>query len=731
MSAEQDNIGENAPEHPASHPPDTSEDLRLTIAGLTARVYALEQALNRVANIPPPAPRPASSTTATTPSRPDTAAPQQQPWQPTQTLQSGALNPAPPFKPAVATLPTRPQNQRSLESRIGSFFVNRIGVVAVMIGMALFLKLAIDRNWIGPPVRVAIGLAVAVGLILWSERFRRRKYIAFSFSLKALGTGIAYLSLWAAYSVYSLISPSVAFAAMVIVTIVNGVLAWLQDSELLAVYALAGGLATPALLSTGQDHELFLFSYLLLLDLGAVALCALRPWNRLILGAFVGTAVYFAMWWAAYYTGADFALTGIFLLLFFLLFTAAPLLGLHLNSRRFRTQNSPGPDAPPPALDFYDRASRGFMVTGLPIAVHATTFLAAWYWAGTHVPTWPRSWIALLLAVSSLAVDLLVRGMEDGFSINTLHGNHPADLSRSPIRPSADLLADIHFGLAIFFVAFAAWLEYHRHNIGLPALIGCWLAEALVLAAVITLFPPHHHRPATAADHVTLPRVYATLMVLGVSVTLLLLEYLDPPANFVLPSPPIVNTHFLTYLAALAVFAATAWLCERAILAHATPASAPGTSQPAALPLRNTHPTPAHVEPGTLYFLAAYAVIAFNLIALIAGAVQIHLYWLRDDLHQSALHQPPAGPHIIGFSYSAWFMFYGAVLMAAGFLRRSAFLRWQALVLLAFAIGKVFIVDASQLTQGYRVMSFLGLGALLLTISFAYQRDWLNLRTHD
>jgi len=51
-------------------------------------------------------------------------------------------------------------------------------------------------------------------------------------------------------------------------------------------------------------------------------------------------------------------------------------------------------------------------------------------------------------------------------------------------------------------------------------------------------------------------------------------------------------------------------------------------------------------------------------------------------------------------------------------------------VLLALAIGKVFIVDMSELSQGFRILSFLGLGALLLAVSFVYQRDWLNLRSH-
>jgi hypothetical protein len=69
-----------------------------------------------------------------------------------------------------------------------------------------------------------------------------------------------------------------------------------------------------------------------------------------------------------------------------------------------------------------------------------------------------------------------------------------------------------------------------------------------------------------------------------------------------------------------------------------------------------------------------------------------------------------------------------AALLTVGFLRRSAFLRWQALVLTAVTIAKVFLVDMSELSSGLRILSFIGLGVLLLAVSFVYQRDWLNLR---
>ena len=135
---------------------------------------------------------------------------------------------------------------------------------------------------------------------------------------------------------------------------------------------------------------------------------------------------------------------------------------------------------------------------------------------------------------------------------------------------------------------------------------------------------------------------------------------------------------------------------------------------------------------GSWTYLAGFSTIAFSLTMLVAVSLEIHHYWFcgagffRDFC--GGYGQLERRTIAAGWGYSAWCMVYGAVLMAAGFFRRSAFLRWQALVVLAFSIAKVFLNGVSQQSQGYRVLSFLALGVLLLAISFAYQRNWLGLR---
>jgi uncharacterized membrane protein len=128
--------------------------------------------------------------------------------------------------------------------------------------------------------------------IAWSERFRSHGYAFFSYSLKAVGSGTLYLSLWAAFSLYHLMPAGAAFAAMILVTAFNGFMAWAQDAELLALYAIAGGIATPLLVSTGENHEVTLFTYVLVLDLAVLVLVALRPWSRLLFAAFAGTVMF-------------------------------------------------------------------------------------------------------------------------------------------------------------------------------------------------------------------------------------------------------------------------------------------------------------------------------------------------------------------------------------------------------------------------------------------------------
>jgi len=396
------------------------------------------------------------------------------------------LEVVPPQGPQVET-PRSPTLHSDLEARIGSQWLNRIGIVALLIGLSYFLKYAFENNWIGPAAQILIGLIAGAAVVVWSEWFRMRGYQAFSYSLKAVGIGALFLSLWAAFQVYSLIPMGVAFAAMVVVTAVTAGLAVLQNAEILAALALAGGFATPVLVSTGQNHEVALLSYLALLDVATLAMIFPRAWRRLLLLSFAGTVALYFAWYAEFYSARQFALTFAFVTLFFAIFALAAIVG-----------------------------SRGSMVVRAVLMVAALNgvvyFLQVYLMLESAAA---RAWFAAVLAILYLLLARQRRGQA------RLQGTHLA--------------------LAIGFITVA--------------------------------------------------------------------------------------------------------------------------------------------------------------IALRLQEVWISLGWFVE----------------------------AALLMAAGFWRGSAFVRWLALGLIAATIAKVFAYDIWDLSRGYRIVSFVFLGVLLLAVSFAYQRDWLKL----
>src|SRR5207247_10870435 len=82
------------------------------------------------------------------------------------------------------------------------------------------------------------------------------------------GISILYLSIYAAVNFYSLIGQFPALLFMALVTAVCSLLSARSSSKALAVMGLAGGVLTPYWLSTGQNNEAGLLSYLLVLGAG-------------------------------------------------------------------------------------------------------------------------------------------------------------------------------------------------------------------------------------------------------------------------------------------------------------------------------------------------------------------------------------------------------------------------------------------------------------------------------
>jgi uncharacterized membrane protein len=588
--------------------PNSESEIEAQLAALSARVETLERQLSGLSQA--------------------TSAPSQE----------STLPPAPPIVIAKRT----PASRASLEDRIGSQLFSRIGIVALLIGATWFLKLAMDNYWIGPLGRVVAGLIAGAAVVLWSERFRRQGFPLFSYSLKAIGSGVLYLSIWAAFQLYHLLPAGVALAAMVLVTAWNAYMAWSQNSELLAAYALAGAFATPPLLATGGNHEIFLFTYILMIDIATALLVRLKSWPRLLLGAFPATVAFFILWYISVNTLDPLAPTIIFICLFFLTFIAPTIYPLK--------------DAPSKGAKTSTNA-----ITEILLPLANATFAALALYSVLedthHHDLLP--WMAVLFAAVYLVLMRL---------------------------PQSRVAAAVHLALTVVFLTIAIPLKASGRWITVG-----WLAEGVALLGVSARLSTPAAESTPASVHRVLRWLAAAALTLGFLGLICqpFWLYYDHHTAF-------INSRFATSLAGVAALAASAWI---ALHAHHEP----------------DEPSPSWLQ------IAGTSIVALNLVAVLACVRELDTFWSQSSANSDADLQK-------ALAISAFLMIYGAGLLAVGFWKRSAFIRWQALILLVFTIAKTFLYDMRSLSQGYRVVSFLGLGALLMAISFAYQKDWLSLR---
>ncbi|HLJ29863.1 MAG TPA: DUF2339 domain-containing protein [Candidatus Angelobacter sp.] len=610
-------------------PQDELEALKGQVAALTARIYILEQRLGVSAPVRPQTVAP-----------PVTATDKAEPQRPISIPSTAPTQTAP---PSFATLsPARPSTTEatqdtSLEKRIGQVWLNRIGIVAVLFGVSYFLKWAFDNNLIGPTGRVLIGILFGIGIILWSERFRTRGHMPFSYSLKAVGIGALYLSFWAAAQYFQppLISTQIAFIAMVIVTASTITMALAQNAQLLAAFALIGGFSTPAMLSTGENHEIILFSYVCLLDLGVLVIAMVRPWRRLLWGSFLGTQLLHWGWFLQpYYSKSERPITILFAGLFFAIFAVIPLAIPFERSTRFK-----GPSV---------------TLIVLPLLNAVVFFLALFAMYESERET--LTWYALGLAAVYL-------GLSNAFK-------------RRVAQEEGRVINLIHVAMAIAFITIAVPLKLSHYWITLG-----WLVESAVLLWIAV---------RTRTDFLRYLAVSA--LVLGLF-RLLAVDHWRPETL-------VFNVRFATYLVAIAILAGIVYFGR-------------------------------HYGSGKEQTYVEWAGIGLNLLALIALTGEAYHYFNRQQSHLNPFTGYSGSYRQLdlarNFSYSAIWLVYGVGLMVFGFWKKTAFVRWQALALIAATILKVFTYDVSELDKGYRILSFIALGAVLLGISFIYQRDWLKL----
>lgn len=191
-------------------------------------------------------------------------------------------------KPAPIPVKQREKKQVNYEKFIGENLFGKIGILVFVVGIGLFVKYAIDKDWINETLRTVLGFVTGSALLAVAERLRK-PYRTFSSLLAGGAFAVFYLTVAIAFHYYHLFSQPVAFVILVVLTILMSLLSILYDRRELAVISLVGGFLAPFLVSSGSGSYIVLFTYLAILNVGMFGLSVYKKWTELPVISFVFT----------------------------------------------------------------------------------------------------------------------------------------------------------------------------------------------------------------------------------------------------------------------------------------------------------------------------------------------------------------------------------------------------------------------------------------------------------
>src|SRR5262245_31843513 len=690
-----------------------------TIEKLTARVAALE--LTGPMDVRPsraPEPR----TVDARPPQPVRApSPIPEPVKPTVALPAAVT--------AERSAPPPPPQDHALESRIGSRWLLYVGVIAIIVGVSYFEKLAIENHWVNETWRTIQGGVAGVLFVLGGLRIAKKGYRLYGQILAGTGVALMYVSTYAAFNFYHLLSHPVAFGLMLAITVLGAWLADSQRSQGLALVAVSGGFATPFLLPTGRDAQVALFTYDAMLITGTMFLARRRDWIGLNGVSYLFTALTFLSWAAFFYAPSTYLTTQVFLSIFCALF-------LYALSGTYRSTN---PVAPlvrlllwtaPFAYHLFSVANLfnhdvALLIYLLLVALigvitgsrtNALVRLTFWFAVAAPLTAWTSVHAgdpSVLTAGRAAWIGVYVLNLAGLFAVlpNAIATFGEADIALLHLNGLAT-----YFGLYLLpgaghsgpgaAVAFAfaavnlacAFLVRNRsrsqslHFIALAStfvmivialeLTGPWITIGWATEGVlVTWLGLHEGR--------TWLRV-AGLTLFAAAVGRLIGSQMAPPAPDQLV---LLNARALTGLYVVALTYGLAYLHKW---------------------YRQAVPQPS-VEVATF-------VVAASVLTLSVLTSEINAYWHVFDGRRTPSFASMSMRFAREMTLSLTWAVYATILVIVGLMRKYAPIRYFAMTVFAITIVKVFAVDLSELDRIYRVLSIIGLGITLLVTSYLYQK---------
>jgi len=642
--------------------------------------------------------------------------------------------------------------KNNIERFVGLNVLNVIGIVLLLIGAVTAIRYTYAK--LSDLFKGLMFFAIGGIMLVFGEIMNRKKPNVFSLGISAGGIAILYTALAASYFVLQIMGMYPAIAICVLLTVGAFLLSDRYNSQIIAVFALAGGYLP--IISTGEN-SVFVYGamvYFAVLNLFALSISWKRKWRVM---AFIGLSFnIIATAYICLFTGGgvfghtggpsvfDITLTIVYAVFAFLIYTAIPVISTYRAKTKFKKS-----DVVLLAINtlFSSLIMYGVFLNfqlddfnGLLAVIFAVFYLflgriiekkfandeanirALFYLTGLAfvvliIPLqFGRAWLSLgWLAEGVLLAVYGILKNEKKFRI--------AGLVICILCLGAFLLLDFSWMRRVLFV----W-KYTSITLGSLLILGAYMYKKTMSGSFVSVYKyfaiVNAQIYAVYIIHKLGNMLYATYpgervfqigyLVSAASVTAVFFIAYAVTRIKQLSTPGIKVMSVIMYCAGII------WMFANNSI------SAPV----ARIYMRHTTPDIGITAAGTaiLAALGIFSVLVVrDAVKIIVTQKKKGIEWLPlvvSGYFVILLSQNLIAQYNLSFSSAAISVIYVLASLAwiiYGFVRRFAFIRRFGLALAIFAVIKLFLVDLATLTQGYRIVTYFALGVTLIAISFVYQ----------
>jgi uncharacterized membrane protein len=640
--------------------------------------------------------------------------------------------------------------KNNLERFVGLNVLNVIGILLLIVGAITAMRyayLGLNDLFKGIMIFALGGVMLGAG-----EFLNRKKPSIFSLGISAGGIAILYVALATSYFALHILDMYPAIGVCVLLTAGAFVLSNRYNSQIIASFALVGGYLP--MFSIGDDIALAYGAmvYFTILNLFALGLAWNRKWR---VTAFIGLSL--TIMGTAYicldpggrsYPTAEITMviTILYTMFAFLIYTAIPIVSAYRTKTNFRISDVVllAINTVAGSLIMYGvfyRFKLGDYDGFLAIAFAVFYLLLGWFIEKKFSREEPR--IRALFYLTGLAFVVLIIPLQFGRAWLSLGWLAEGVM----LATYGILLNEKRFKQAGFIISLMCLWAFILFDLsGLPwgGSLFVWKYLAITLGSLVIL-GAYMYKKTTSWIFVS---VYKYFALINAWVFVLYVIWKQERALYAMyPGEKLFQIEYLLSAASITATFCVAYAISRIKLLASTGMRIlsiilygvgsiwlliiNGVNMPVNwYVLREVTPNLGITIIGTLILavLCLFALLAMrDVMKIIVTERKKGIEWLPlvvSGYFVILLTQNLISQYNLAFSSAAISVIYVLAALAwiiYGFTRRFAFIRRFGLVLAIFAVIKLFIIDLSRLTQGYRIVSYFALGVTLLAISFVYQ----------